>query len=159
MCPGCGGLGWIPAGDEQLGCLDCNGTGHAPAPSPETPGTTYTEALDGNTHASGTDGGQNGGSDAASREGAAVLGVQPADGALADRTPGRVPLAVPVLRSGETRGQVTPPRPAPDAVREAAERLRQAVHEYNDGCRGGDPYTMDCAVRLLAALDAAKGEK
>lgn len=31
-CPGCGGLGWIPAGDEQLGCIDCNGTGHAPAP-------------------------------------------------------------------------------------------------------------------------------
>lgn len=31
-CPVCGGLGWIPAGDEQLGCIDCNGTGHAPAP-------------------------------------------------------------------------------------------------------------------------------
>lgn len=31
-CPGCGGLGWIPAGDEQAGCIDCNGTGHAPAP-------------------------------------------------------------------------------------------------------------------------------
>lgn len=31
-CPGCGGLGWIPAGDEQWGCVDCNGTGHAPAP-------------------------------------------------------------------------------------------------------------------------------
>jgi len=26
-CHGCGGLGWIPAGDEQLGCIDCNGTG------------------------------------------------------------------------------------------------------------------------------------
>lgn len=26
-CPVCGGLGWIPAGDEQLGCIDCNGTG------------------------------------------------------------------------------------------------------------------------------------
>lgn len=51
-----------------------------------------------------------------------------------------------------------PPRPAQDAVREAAERLRQAVHEYNDGCRVGDPYTMDCAVRLLAALDAVAGE-
>lgn len=33
-CPGCGGLGWIPAGDEQLGCIDCNGTGEAPAPQP-----------------------------------------------------------------------------------------------------------------------------
>lgn len=31
-CPGCGGLGWILAGDEQLGCIDCNGTGHAPSP-------------------------------------------------------------------------------------------------------------------------------
>lgn len=37
-CPGCGGLGWIPAGDEQLGCIDCNGTGHAPAPPSTAPG-------------------------------------------------------------------------------------------------------------------------
>lgn len=32
-CGGCGGLGWIPAGDEQLGCIDCNGKGTIePAP-------------------------------------------------------------------------------------------------------------------------------
>lgn len=31
LCPGCGGAGWIPAGDGQLGCIDCNGTGKRPA--------------------------------------------------------------------------------------------------------------------------------
>lgn len=36
-CGGCGGLGWIPAGDEQWGCVDCNGTGHAPAPPSTAP--------------------------------------------------------------------------------------------------------------------------
>lgn len=47
-CPGCGGLGWIPAGDEQWGCIDCNGTGHAPAPQPAPhtgiPGHTTAQA-------------------------------------------------------------------------------------------------------------------
>ena len=166
MCPGCGGLGWIPAGDEQLGCLDCNGTGHAPAPSPETPGTTYTEALDGNTHASGTDGGQNGGSDAASREGAAVLGVQPADGTLADRAPGRVPLAVPVLRSGETRDPVTPPRPAQDAVREAAEVVRTILTAHDARLSESGALTYGppskgtgfvAAIQWLRCYDAARG--
>ena len=34
-CPDCGGVGWIPEGDEQLGCIRCNGTGDSsPAPSP-----------------------------------------------------------------------------------------------------------------------------
>lgn len=32
-CADCGGLGWIPAGDEQLGCIACNGKGTIePAP-------------------------------------------------------------------------------------------------------------------------------
>lgn len=35
LCPGCGGAGWIPAGDEQLGCIDCNGTGKRPAQDKE----------------------------------------------------------------------------------------------------------------------------
>lgn len=45
-CPGCGGLGWIPAGDEQLGCIDCNGTGHAPAPPPRPAQDAVGEAAE-----------------------------------------------------------------------------------------------------------------
>lgn len=45
-CPGCGGLGWIPAGDEQLGCIDCNGTGHAPAPPPRPAQDAVREAAE-----------------------------------------------------------------------------------------------------------------
>ena len=33
-CSDCGGLGWCSAGDEQIGCVRCNGTGEAPAPQP-----------------------------------------------------------------------------------------------------------------------------
>ena len=45
-CPGCGGPGWIPAGDEQLGCIDCNGTGHAPAPPPRPAQDAVREAAE-----------------------------------------------------------------------------------------------------------------
>lgn len=45
-CPGCGGLGWIPAGDEQAGCIDCNGTGHAPAPPPRPAQDAVREAAE-----------------------------------------------------------------------------------------------------------------
>lgn len=44
-CPGCGGLGWIPAGDEQLGCIDCNGTGHDSAPPPRPAQDAVREAA------------------------------------------------------------------------------------------------------------------
>ena len=45
-CPGCGGLGWIPAGDEQLGCIDCNGTGHDSAPPPPPAQDAVREAAE-----------------------------------------------------------------------------------------------------------------
>ena len=47
-CPSCGGNGWTPEGDEQLGCVACNGTGHAllaPPPAPSF-GSTSTVRSD-----------------------------------------------------------------------------------------------------------------
>lgn len=36
-CPDCGGVGWVPAGNEQLGCVRCNGTGAPPLAPPPAP--------------------------------------------------------------------------------------------------------------------------
>ena len=134
-CGGCGGLGWIPAGDEQLGCIDCNGKGTIePAPPADAEVARLTALL---------------------RECNAVcLCGCPESEHEADecgescghdnheciRVPRAVLAYVERLRS-------TPPPPS-DAVREAAENLRRlALQGAIDA-----PEVLDEINSLLAAL-------
>ena len=88
---------------------------------PETPGTNKVEASDGGRDYKGTDRKQDGRSDEAHSEDAAVLGVQPTDGSLADGVPGGVPAPLPILRGGAADRSVVAREPEDGAVREAAE--------------------------------------
>jgi ribosomal protein L37AE/L43A len=223
LCPGCGGAGWIPAGDEQLGCCDCNGTGHAPAPPSTAPAAELKRRPPGHDrigeleallrecnavclcgcpaseHESyGEDG------ESCADEEHECIRVAPAvlayvqdlrqqwadlgedyEGLRARINPphpswdtscarcGR-DLTVSSATCGECCAETPaagvvevppahPPRPAQDAVREAAERLREHVH-FEDG-EDGEPVAFlrsgfeEAFLTLLAALDAAKGPK
>lgn len=126
-CPGCGGLGWIPAGDEQAGCIDCNGTGHAPAP-PSTatePGAGEREEKLPPFEKSWMDSARQYAKNEAYYRGlieAALKDIPAAylcdDGTRSeDVLCAKLPEIVHALAA-------QPPRPAQDAVREAAERHR-----------------------------------
>lgn len=161
-CPGCGGLGWIPAGDEQLGCIDCNGKGTIePAPPAGAEVARLTALLrecnavclcgcpESEHESYGEDG------ESCADEGHECIRVAPAVLEIVQRY--RVALAG------------TPaPRPAQDAVREAAELAHLDLLSYDEAVTGNEKRhalsrcknaLRDVLRTIDAALAAAKGPK
>lgn len=162
-CGGCGGLGWIPAGDEQLGCIDCNGKGTIePAPPAGAEVARLTALLrecnavclcgcpESEHESYGEDG------ESCADEGHECIRVAPAVLEIVQRY--RVAL------SDALRAQPTPP--PSDAVREAAEVVRTILTAHDARLSESGVLTYGppskgtgfvAAIQWLRRYDAARG--
>jgi hypothetical protein len=188
-CPGCGGLGWIPAGDEQAGCIDCNGTGHAPAPPSTAPAAELKRRHPGHDRI--------GELESLLREcNAALLAALPGEGPAAQAAPTAVikeSLKPDAIEAAEERGreevwgdvldslravygkdmpydespcelivELVPPASLPPEVEAAAEDVVRGDWwgHYCPSCGSTSKHGPECRIgRLAKALSSASGAK